>query len=92
MLPSRLIHRIDVFFEAWKSMRLLLLQLAVGAYGFGGGAAYPYGLHPGAPYDASSARDYYGRRPWTVAGRSLEILWRSAGFGASVQSAGVSSR
>ncbi|KAK7240404.1 hypothetical protein SO694_00115055 [Aureococcus anophagefferens] len=60
-------------------MRRLIVALLVAVAWSFGGPAKPY---PTGAYDASSARAYFGRRPLRVAARSLEILWRSAGFGA----------
>ncbi|KAH8096276.1 hypothetical protein JL720_3637 [Aureococcus anophagefferens] len=58
-------------------MRRLIVALLVAVAWSFGGPAKPY---PTGAYDASSARAYFGRRPLRVAARSLEILWRSAGF------------
>lgn len=62
-------------------MRRLIVALLVAVAWSFGGPAKPY---PTGAYDASSARAYFGRRPLRVAARSLEILWRSAGFGAAL--------
>ena len=52
-----------------------------------GGPPTPY---PNGIYDPASANAYYGRRPLLVAGRALEIGWKSASFAGALLSDSLS--
>ena len=42
------------------------------------------GPYPSGSYDPKAARDYYTSRPFSVAGRAVELVLQSTGFGLSL--------